>query len=533
MQSLKEDEPKCFISYAWGKPDQEALIHALAADLKDAGIHVYLDIWHNTAGTSIAQFAENILEETTDFVVLAGSRKLMEKYNSTAYSVVKLELGMIAQRATGPIHTILPILLEDSHKEVLPKFLWNTVSVGFQNRENYALNYFNLLGRLYKLPTDDVFLKRAVTVFQQPDTYRISSPLLRAPGSPASQKLSDIKELKRYIYKGNLEVTPLNYQSLHKVAESHSEVFQQHGEGLWIKNWKASLGFEPLLDLLQSFEKVRRFKVQVEWDQEGDISEPLARALQFYEELTDLDLSGCKLNDEGVWDIMDALPAPKKLRSLHLQGNNLADDTLEKLKSHFPDLKQLNGQDLTFGSLSSSLEKLNLKEEVVSSKAVSQKQGTLEEIKDPAVRVLMTKAQGGDADAQYELGEHYETGKGLTQDEGTALEWYFKACNQNHIEAQMKVRELYQNNQGFFKDETRAFNTLKQKADQGDSFASVQVATMYRDGKGTAQNHEVAYKLYLPEAQKGNIVAQVNVGLMYENGWGVARDYEKAVFWYR
>lgn len=161
LSQLAEDQPRCFISYAWGIPEHENLIHTLAADLKDAGINVFLDIWHNTAGTGIAQFAELILDERTDFVVLAGSRKLMEKYTGNAPSVVKLELGMIAKRATGPIHTILPILLEDSHEKVLPKFLWNTVSADFKNINTYPISCFNLLGQLYRLATNDPLLVRA------------------------------------------------------------------------------------------------------------------------------------------------------------------------------------------------------------------------------------------------------------------------------------------------------------------------------------------------------------------------------------
>ncbi len=218
LQALKEDEPRCFISYAWGVPEQEHLIHSLASHLKDAGINVYLDIWHNTAGTSIVRFAERILDDKTDFVVLSGSHKLMEKYNGEKDSVVMLELDMIAQRATtSKKNTILPILLEASHKEVLPKFLWNTVSVGFQNREAYPLNCFNLLGRLYKLGTDDPFLQKVINQFNNAEDLSVSLPSPQArikQDMSVISKLIDIKELKRHFFKGNLEVTPENYQKL-------------------------------------------------------------------------------------------------------------------------------------------------------------------------------------------------------------------------------------------------------------------------------------------------------------------------------
>ncbi len=456
LQALKEDEPRCFISYAWGIPEQEHLIHSLAGHLRDAGIHVYLDIWHNTAGTGIAQFAEKILDENMDFVVLAGSHKLMEKYKGEVYSVVKLEMGMIAQRASGPIHSILPVLLEASHKEVLPRFLWNTVSVGFQNRQAYPLNCFNLLGRLYKLGTDDPFLKKAINYFKNPDDFNIYLPSpqahIKEDLSVIGPKLIDIKELKRYFFKGSLEITPENYQTLNKFTVSDAQAFQIYDKGVWLKKWKSSLGFEPLVDLLHSFEKVKIFKVQMDWDEEADVSEPLARALQFYGELTELDLINCKLSDQSVWDIIDSLPFPDKLKVLDLRENDLSPNTLEKIKDRLPNLTTFNFnneqlEDKQLESLTPTLKRLNIKAEEETSLpsvlSLSKKLSiSLEEDLSPKsqkVHQLIFKANGGDADAQFELGKHYAEGLNTAVDLNVALEWYCKAASQNHVVAQAEL----------------------------------------------------------------------------------------------
>ena len=102
LKTLKENKPEIIFIYSWGDKEQENLIHTLASHVKDAGINVYLDIWHNKAGTEIDKFSGKILEEETDFVVLAGSKSLIKKCTSPEFaklergSVVKLEVGMVA-----------------------------------------------------------------------------------------------------------------------------------------------------------------------------------------------------------------------------------------------------------------------------------------------------------------------------------------------------------------------------------------------------------------------------------------------------
>ena len=44
-------------------------------------------------------------------------------------------------------------------------------------------------------------------------------------------------------------------------------------------------------------------------------------------------------------------------------------------------------------------------------------------------------AQQGNAEAQFKLGEMYEEGLGVEQDDGLAKEWYGKAAAQGHVEA--------------------------------------------------------------------------------------------------
>jgi hypothetical protein len=74
---------------------------------------------------------------------------------------------------------------------------------------------------------------------------------------------------------------------------------------------------------------------------------------------------------------------------------------------------------------------------------------------------LLESAQAGDADAQFELGKNYETGRiGLSKDLSRAQYWYRKA------------------------------------ADQGDPFAEVSLGILFNFGKGVPRDYVQAYMWY-------------------------------------
>ena len=226
LRTLEIDKPTCFLSYAWGNKDHETIVHTLAGNLRDAGINILLDIWINKGGTSTMLFAQKILDNKTDFVVLCGSKKLMEKLDETneSNSVVRVEvLDLIAQRLTWATkkRNILPILLEGRHEEVLPPFLGNIVSIGFQDRENYCLNCFSLLERIYQLPYDDPHLIKIKEKFKSANI---------------SENLKELKieiiETKQPVYKTRKE---LEKEALKGNRQSAYELGMMYLEGLDVR----------------------------------------------------------------------------------------------------------------------------------------------------------------------------------------------------------------------------------------------------------------------------------------------------------
>ena len=110
---------------------------------------------------------------------------------------------------------------------------------------------------------------------------------------------------------------------------------------------------------------------------------------------------------------------------------------------------------------------------------------------------LVKRAQAGDAEAQFLLGNGYYYGShGLTINYKEAVKWLAKSAAQGY---------------------TRARLTL---------------GVCYFDGKGVAKNEKEALKCWTKAAEEGDVDAQLELGLLYENGTGVSKNKKEAVKWY-
>jgi TPR repeat protein len=83
---------------------------------------------------------------------------------------------------------------------------------------------------------------------------------------------------------------------------------------------------------------------------------------------------------------------------------------------------------------------------------------------DPAraTRLYLQAARAGDAAAQNNVGELYETGRGVPADPGQALDWYRKAAEAGFAPAQFNLGRLYAVGTGVAKDYTEARRWLEQ-----------------------------------------------------------------------
>src|SRR3990167_1103485 len=63
------------------------------------------------------------------------------------------------------------------------------------------------------------------------------------------------------------------------------------------------------------------------------------------------------------------------------------------------------------------------------------------------VERILEKAEGGDAQAQYELATMYENGKGAEQNIDEALKWFNRVAENGHLGSMIDLGWFYQNGQ--------------------------------------------------------------------------------------
>lgn len=142
-------------------------------------------------------------------------------------------------------------------------------------------------------------------------------------------------------------------------------------------------------------------------------------------------------------------------------------------------------------------------------------------------------AEQGSISAQYNLGDMYEKGKGVEQNISLALKWYFKAANQGHDQAQCTIGWLYDHGVGVEQNFTKAFEWFSKSAEQGNTTAQYNLGWMYEKGEGVKKDSVMAFNWTKMAAEKKDTDAQCALAQMYLFGHGVEQDYIKAIEWYQ
>jgi TPR repeat protein len=105
-------------------------------------------------------------------------------------------------------------------------------------------------------------------------------------------------------------------------------------------------------------------------------------------------------------------------------------------------------------------------------------------------------AEGGNAEAAFNLGLLYDLGNGVPESAGTAFGWYRRA------------------------------------AEGGLGVAALDVGVMYDSGRGVPLDRTKAAVWYARAATLGEVQAAFNLGELYELGEGVPRNTAAAIAWY-
>ncbi|HWY75774.1 MAG TPA: tetratricopeptide repeat protein [Verrucomicrobiae bacterium] len=143
---------------------------------------------------------------------------------------------------------------------------------------------------------------------------------------------------------------------------------------------------------------------------------------------------------------------------------------------------------------------------------------------------LKTKAEAGDADAQYRLAKFYTESKGGPNYKEAArlLE---QSAGKSNAEAMALLGELYAAGQGVHRDLTQAFELYQSSATTGCVAGQYNLGFCYAKGVGVAKDQTQAAKWYQLAAEGGDPIAQFDLGQRYELGLGVKVDKIEAFKW--
>jgi hypothetical protein len=143
------------------------------------------------------------------------------------------------------------------------------------------------------------------------------------------------------------------------------------------------------------------------------------------------------------------------------------------------------------------------------------------------------RAEQGDAQAQYRLGNMYFYGRGVPRDNDEALRWYRKSADQGYAAAEYGVEYMYFHGLSVQSDYTEAVRWCRKAADQGYARAQSSLGSYYFDGVGVAKDDSQAVFWYRRAADQGYAMAEYDLGYMYLHGRGVPQDKDEANRWYR
>jgi uncharacterized protein len=139
------------------------------------------------------------------------------------------------------------------------------------------------------------------------------------------------------------------------------------------------------------------------------------------------------------------------------------------------------------------------------------------------------RGAAGDVVAQFSLGAMLYYGG---DDTAQAIDWLRKAAAQKYAPAEFHMGQLYDFGFGVIQNDVEALAWYRKAAEHGSAAGQRAVGDFYRKGRGVPANAAEAARWYQRGADGDDIRAQHELGQMYFSGNGVTRDYSAAYVWF-
>lgn len=140
---------------------------------------------------------------------------------------------------------------------------------------------------------------------------------------------------------------------------------------------------------------------------------------------------------------------------------------------------------------------------------------------------LSTKAQSGDAEAQFWIGIFYSEGR-MPKNPEEGARYLLESAEQGYAPAQRMYGLMSR-----LANPSVGERWMLRAAEQGDTEAQFWLGVAYEQNWFGTHDIQEAIKWYRKAADRGDPDAQVELGQKYEDGEGVDQDYKLAASWYR
>ena len=105
-------------------------------------------------------------------------------------------------------------------------------------------------------------------------------------------------------------------------------------------------------------------------------------------------------------------------------------------------------------------------------------------------------ANSGNTEAQYDVGEMYERGRGVNKDMAQAFKWYLKSAEQGNTKGAFRAGLAYLKGEGVEKNLDEALKWLEKSAEKSYERANYYLGVMYEKGEGVPVNLTRALTYY-------------------------------------
>jgi uncharacterized protein len=146
-----------------------------------------------------------------------------------------------------------------------------------------------------------------------------------------------------------------------------------------------------------------------------------------------------------------------------------------------------------------------------------------------ALADVKTRAIAGDVVAQFSLGSVLYYG---TRETAEAIAWFRKAAAQAFPSAEFQMGQLFDFGFGVTQSDVEALAWYRKAAGHGSAAGQRAVGDFYRKGRAVIADAAEAARWYRLAADGDDLRAQYQLADLNFNGTGVARDYATAYVWF-